>query len=250
MPDFSFVKLILELALVQPRPEIVLRPNPTYGQKGASTTQGPTIDKNVVLKAASGCREELVLQSKPCVKSETRKHPAPIVGSPRTKIPKIVQPETEKQTEPTEEAEEQKIKEEPPSGIEDSQNKNEAPSHITFDILSLIKRELAGVEDRMLSLPQALTKLSILARFPFTIEPGDWFTTRPASLDKGRPAPKCREFLWSHLEPAVPRDREDPEIFWRENKVSVIATLPANYTFGPVYRVTYRWSNNVRQFMV
>ena len=101
-----------------------------------------------------------------------------------------------------------------------------------------------------MSWAQSIEKISLMAIYPFPIEPGDWFVTRHRSLDERRPPPACREYLWSHLEPRVPAEKEDRKRFWKKNKVTVIATLPQGYAIGPVYRVSFRLENGVYQLIV
>ena len=91
------------------------------------------------------------------------------------------------------------------------------PPHLTFDIVSDIKEQLSKGTGNNLSLEQAIIKISRLARYPFAIAPGDWFTTRPQSIEhNSRPPPRCREYLWRNLEPRVPADEEDPETIGRK----------------------------------
>ena len=89
-----------------------------------------------------------------------------------------------------------------------------------------------------------------MARYPFTIEPGDWLITRPRSLDEKKPPPVCREFLWGHLEPRILRESEKEADIWKKKTSTLIATLPYNYVFGPVYRVSFHCEDGIWQLMV
>ena len=102
------------------------------------------------------------------------------------------------------------------------------PESLDYFLYQQLKDKLASGE--RLQTEEAVEAISRLARYPFTIRPGDWFTTRPAATEETRPTPRCREVLWcGSLDP----DR-------KEGEDVIIASLPHNYTFGPVYSIDIR----------
>ena len=75
----------------------------------------------------------------------------------------------------------------------------------SYDIFVAIKKQLkAHGPGRTLSLGDTIERICMMARYPFTIEPGDWLITRPRSLNEKRPPPLCRETLWGSSRTANP----------------------------------------------
>ena len=98
--------------------------------------------------------------------------------------------------------------------------KNIRNNEFTYNIFVSIKKELKAYGGtKTLSFEATLDKICMLARFPFTIGPGDWLVTRPRSLNERKPPPKCREMLWSHLEPRVQKEDEKGEDVWKKDLV-------------------------------
>ena len=63
----------------------------------------------------------------------------------------------------------------------------------SYDIFVALKKELnAHGPGKTLSFDNTIEKICIMARYPFTIEPGDWLVTRPRYLDERKPPPVCR----------------------------------------------------------
>ena len=86
-----------------------------------------------------------------------------------------------------------------------------------------------------------------LARFPFTVRPGDWFKTRPNSVDVTKPVPRCREVeALTTFQPA----REETLAKEDQGGDVIVARLPTNYKFGPVFNVAVRNRYGVWQLLV
>ena len=82
-----------------------------------------------------------------------------------------------------------------------------------------------------------------MAKFPFTVQAGDWFKTRPSSTDPHKPSPRCREILNSEvLDPdlEVRMAKRPRRSTSKDGEDIIIASLPYNHTIGPVYSVSVR----------
>ena len=120
-----------------------------------------------------------------------------------------------------------------------------------YDILVTLKKELKAYgPDKTLTFEDTIDKLCYLARYPVIIEPGDWFITRPKSLKKNKPSPRCREYLWGHLEPRTAKNDEKSDNLWKKKEKELLATLPHNHIFGPVHRVSFHEEDGIWQLMV
>ena len=115
-----------------------------------------------------------------------------------------------------------------------------------YDIMVTLKKELrAHGPGKTLTFEETIHKLCYLARYPVLIEPGDWLITRPKSMRRKNPAPRCREHLWAHLEPRTPKDAEKNEDLWKKKDKELLATLPHNHIFGPAYRVSFHEEDGI-----
>ena len=118
---------------------------------------------------------------------------------------------------------------------------------MNHELYRSLTRRLNDTDPRRLTSDVAAECVSRLARFPFEIRPGDWFTTRPKSRDPNRPSPRCREIYFKDERPMTNDPNPDePTVF---NKLT-IATLPHNYTFGPVWDVGVNRVKGVWQIKV
>ena len=72
-------------------------------------------------------------------------------------------------------------------------NKKAMPEGLDHLLFNQSKDELK--RGGVLQTEKAIETVSRLARFPSAIQPGDWFKTRPGSMDTKKPVPKCREIL-------------------------------------------------------
>ena len=112
-------------------------------------------------------------------------------------------------------------------------NKKAIPTSIDYLLYTQLKDKLDG--SKRLKTEEAVEVISKLARFPFTVRPGDWFKTRPAGTDVRRPVPHCREILVcealdSRLKvTSAKRPREDSS---DEAEEVITACLPHNYIWA------------------
>ena len=124
-------------------------------------------------------------------------------------------------------------------------------NEFTYDIFVSLKKQLKSHGGpKQLSFEDTIEKICVMARFPFTIKPGDWLMSRPRSINERKPPPRCREILWDHLEPRVAKENEKPGDLWRKKTSTLIATLPYNYLLGPVRRVSFQCEDGIWQLMV
>ena len=86
----------------------------------------------------------------------------------------------------------QKVKEEELEKSLDIQKKIRE-GEFSYDIFVAIKKQLkAHGPGKTLSSEDTIERICMMARYPFTIEPGDWLITRPRSLNERKPPPLCR----------------------------------------------------------
>ena len=130
-------------------------------------------------------------------------------------------------------------------------NQKAIPSSINLMLYNQLLEKLAA--GSQLNSQEAVETISRLAKFPFTIRPGDWFKTRPFGTSSHMPVPECREI--SIINAHKPRlgvtpAKESHENSSEDTEEIITACLPHNYKIGPVYSVYVRKFANTWQMLV
>ena len=120
-------------------------------------------------------------------------------------------------------------------------NRKAIPKSLNYFLYTQLKNKLAS--GARINTDEAVEAISRLARFPCTIQPGDWFRTRPAGTEPHKPVPQCRELLvCERLEPElkVTSAKRSRETTSDDGEEVIVASLPHNHKIGPVYAVCVR----------
>ena len=67
-------------------------------------------------------------------------------------------------------------------------NKRAMPENLSYFLYKQIEQQMRETKKSWLTSEAAIESICRLARFPFPVRPGDWFKTRPASMDPKTPA--------------------------------------------------------------
>ena len=133
-------------------------------------------------------------------------------------------------------------------------NKASMPKQLNYKLYQNLKRQLAEAHSGWLTSSSGIEAVCRLARYPFTIRPGNWLTTRPQTGYPSRPAPRCREILFkdSPLMGGQVTVQGLTQNLADDNPLDrvKVSKLPYNYTFGPVHNVAFWRHEGIWQVIV